>query len=1114
MFRYLMDNAIASKDALSLSLGVSLTSEQVVALTHDIVWMEEREVRGETVLVPVLYMAQAQGRLAPSGALIQGHDVALISGAALNNQGTLRTSHNLDAHADNITNSGLMQANARLQLLASDSIRNTQGGIISGGEVSLVAGQDIINERSVTTHESSIGDRYQYRRDFISSAARIEAEDGLNIMAGRDVLNVGSTLQSGGDMLLEAGRDLVITSAETVDQQNYRDRKGYAQRSDITQHASQAQAGGHLQASAGRDLGLIASHIKADASVSLEAGGDVTIASAANESHYDAYRKSSGKTVRAQGSRVAQQSSQIEAGTILGVLAGGDLALTSSQLKAGDEAYLVAGGKVQLLAEQDYDYSFSEKKKKGSFGRKSFKSDERTQVTHVGSSITSGGDLAIISGDEQRYQAAQLSSGGDLTLDSGAGIVFEGVKDLEQQSRIRSKNSWVWQSAKGKGHTDETLIQSQLQAQGEVAIRAAERIQIDIKEVNQQSVSQTIDAMVQADPQLAWLKDMEQRGDVDWRQVKELHDSFKYSSSGLSGPAAMVIAIVVAYFTAGAASGLIGAAANATAGSAMAAGTAATAATATTVGTAATAAGWGNVALSAVAASAASNTAISAINNKGNLGVVLKDVTSSDSLKGYAVTGITAGLTAGVYDKWTSTQTGASNTAAVSNNTGVLANSGNVALEGAQGLSSWGGVGQFAANQALQNTTSAALNKVLGQEGSFGDALTSTLANTFAAAGFNWVGDISLEHGFKEGGLSKIGLHAIMGGLAAEAAGGDFKSGALVAGANEALIDTLANQYDNMSYEQRSGLLTMNSQVLGVLVASAAGGDEKDMQIGASVAGNATQYNRQLHLTERELAQRLAEESDGRYTIEQIEEQMRLSNITGTGINPSTDMLVDGPEAIYDTGGHWVELSDGRYMQVFNTTDMNPEIMGYINEKTGIYDWEMPKPLGSITDGLPDRQRDKLTGYSLDSEGGYRIPIIIDGKRYSPRFHPCGTAECLAVGANIDFADPDTLKWIRAADINTLDNAGTALSLGAVFTPAGPAAVLSTSSSVLTVVSGYLAEDSGKRLSEVALSEGFQKYAIKRGVNKSVAARITNALSATGFWGGVVDEHADFNYEK
>ncbi len=252
-----------------------------------------------------------------------------------------------------------------------------------------------------------------------------------------------------------------------------------------------------------------------------------------------------------------------------------------------------------------------------------------------------------------------------------------------------------------------------------------------------------------------------------------------------------------------------------------------------------------------------------------------------------------AGLTADVYDKWTGTQAGASNTGTISNN------SGNVALEGAQGLSSWGGVGQFAANQALQNTTSAALNKVLGQEDSFGDALTSTLANTFAAAGFNWVGDISLEHGFKEGGLTKIGLHAIMGDLAAEAAGGDFKIDALAAGANEALIDTLANQYDNMSQDQRSGLLVMNSQVLGVLVASMAGGNEKDMQTGASVAGNATQYNRQLHPSERELAARLAEQSEGKYTSEQIEEQLRLSYVKGRGITLAHDFVVSGSDGIY-----------------------------------------------------------------------------------------------------------------------------------------------------------------------------------------------------------------------
>ncbi|TPG98753.1 S-layer family protein, partial [Pseudomonas caspiana] len=59
LFRYLMNNAIASKTELNLSLGVSLTSEQVAALTHDIVWMENAEVNGEQVLVPVLYLANA-----------------------------------------------------------------------------------------------------------------------------------------------------------------------------------------------------------------------------------------------------------------------------------------------------------------------------------------------------------------------------------------------------------------------------------------------------------------------------------------------------------------------------------------------------------------------------------------------------------------------------------------------------------------------------------------------------------------------------------------------------------------------------------------------------------------------------------------------------------------------------------------------------------------------------------------------------------------------------------------------------------------------------------------------------------------------------------------------
>ncbi|WP_218189087.1 hypothetical protein, partial [Pseudomonas sp. PA1(2017)] len=58
----------------------------------------------------------------------------------------------------------LMQANQRLQLLATDSIRNAKGGIIAGRDVSLQAGNDILNERSVATHQSASGKAYEHQR--------------------------------------------------------------------------------------------------------------------------------------------------------------------------------------------------------------------------------------------------------------------------------------------------------------------------------------------------------------------------------------------------------------------------------------------------------------------------------------------------------------------------------------------------------------------------------------------------------------------------------------------------------------------------------------------------------------------------------------------------------------------------------------------------------------------------------------------------------------------------------------------------------------------------------------------------------------------------------------
>ncbi|MGC3079325.1 DUF637 domain-containing protein, partial [Pseudomonas aeruginosa] len=596
LFRYLMDNAIAYKDKLQLQLGVGLSAEQMAALTHDIVWLEEVEVNGEKVLAPVVYLAQAEGRLAPNGALIQGRDVKLVSGGDLHNVGTLRARNDLSATADNLDNSGLIEAGKRLDLLAGDSIRNRQGGVIAGRDVSLTAlTGDVINERSVTRYDSALDGR-TWERSFADSAARVEAANSLNVQAGRDIANLGGVLQSRGDLSLDAGRDVTVAAVE--------DRQGQTRWStsrlqSVTQLGAEVSAGRDLNVSAGRDLSAVASALEARRDIALSAGRDVTLAAAANEEH--AYSKT--RKVTYQEDKVAQQGTRVDAGGDLAINAGQDLRLIASQVSAGDEAYLVAGDKLELLAANDSSYYLYDKKKKGDFGRKETRRDEVTDVKAVGSQISSGGDLTLLSGGDQTYQGAKLESGNDLAIVSGGAVTFEAVKDLHQESHEKSKGDLAWQSSKGKGQTDETVRQSQIIAQGNLAIKAVEGLKIDLKHIDQKTVSQTIDAMVQADPQLAWLKEAEQRGDVDWRMVQEVHDSWKYSNSGLGAAPSLAIAIVAAAY------------------------------------------------LGPVYGAMASNLAIGTINNGGDLGKGLQQATSADSLKGYAIAAATAYLVSPQLDK-------------------------------------------------------------------------------------------------------------------------------------------------------------------------------------------------------------------------------------------------------------------------------------------------------------------------------------------------------------------------------------------------------------------------------------------------------------------------------
>ena len=308
--------------------------------------------------------------------------------------------------------------------------------------------------------------------------------------------------------------------------------------------------------------------------------------------------------------------------------------------------------------------------------------------------------------------------------------------------------------------------------------------------------------MVKADPNLAWLKQAEARGDIDWRQVKEIHESFKYDNSGLGAGAKIAIAIMMAAIMGPVGFGLQGA-------------------------------------TLAVSTSLSTTAVTSTINNKGNLGRAFKETVSTDSLKSAAVAGFTAGALEYADTNWfAGTDSAGAGTSTVQ---GVSPSAGsNLAVtNSSKDIFTWTSAGDIALRTGGRAVISSGISTAV-QGGSFGDnfnaALLGEAGNVAMATGFNWVGDYVT---FPNGSPQKIIAHALMGGLLAEATGSDFKTGAAAAGLNEAFINQLA-----WAAQGNKDITLMLSQLTGLLAAAAV---EGDLEKGSQIAQKATTFNYLYH---------------------------------------------------------------------------------------------------------------------------------------------------------------------------------------------------------------------------------------------------------------------------
>ncbi|XTZ37861.1 hemagglutinin repeat-containing protein [Salmonella enterica] len=440
--QYLMDNAASAQQALGLQFGVSLTVEQVAALDHSILWWESATINGETVLIPKLYLS-AKDVTVNNGSVIAGNNVSLEGGNVTNSGSTLLARNDLSVNSDGqITNSNdaLLKAGGNVDLSAIGDINNLSS-IISGKTVALESFDGSISNITLADQYSldteGRGGSVSLKDTTLGSIGSITALDALSLTAGKDITHTGSTLAAGGDLLMDAGGNIVvsaITKNDVYSQSGFA-RKTATNNADVTYQGSAISAGGNIAMLAGDDLTLSASDVSAGKNAQLSAGNDLNL-NAQQTSHNS--RNGNSETHSTDLDRAT-----VSAGGDLTLAAGRDITAQAAGLAAEESLGLQAGRDVNLLAEATTQGN-SEKAKK--------KTVINEQVRQQGTELASGADTVIIAGRDMNAEAASVTAKGDIGVQAGRDITLTTAteSDYHYQEQVKTKSGFL---SKTKTHT-------------------------------------------------------------------------------------------------------------------------------------------------------------------------------------------------------------------------------------------------------------------------------------------------------------------------------------------------------------------------------------------------------------------------------------------------------------------------------------------------------------------------------------------------------------------------------------------------------------------------------------------------------------------------------------
>ncbi|CAM2198573.1 filamentous hemagglutinin (plasmid) [Paraburkholderia kururiensis] len=481
----LMNNGVAYAKQFSLTPGIALSDAQMQQLTTDMVWLVSQDVTlpdgsHQTVLVPKLYLAQADTvDLQHSGALVAGNAVNLNATSDVNNSGHIVGDVATTVLGDNIVNRGVIGSGGMTTVAAVQDVRNVSGRI--GGVDTLVqAGRDVVNETETFGVTQTLRDGNLVSTataQGVQATGTISASDNAAVLAGRDVKLAGAGVDTGGNALVAAGRNIDVGTVTLASTQDAHTDDGLNGGHTTTTHnvGSTVTTGGSLTTVSGHDTTLTDATVKAGGNATMLAGGDLTVTAAKDTQTYDGKSMGGSLTKHTASSYdEAAQGSNVNAGGNLllgagqadtaakllspyhvsvtpGAQGAGNLAVLGSSVTTGSTAAdgTVTGGATKLAATGDvtvgavtetHDAQSWTHDTKSGFMSGSTMTDTTSSHRTVSSGSTVAGDTVTGSaGHDLTVAGSTVASTGDMALSAGHDLTITTTQDTSTSSHFHEE---------------------------------------------------------------------------------------------------------------------------------------------------------------------------------------------------------------------------------------------------------------------------------------------------------------------------------------------------------------------------------------------------------------------------------------------------------------------------------------------------------------------------------------------------------------------------------------------------------------------------------------------------------------------------------------------------